>query len=89
MGGRGHEIPHCIAVHSASISIQYIPGEYEGGYNVRENGLSQWSGYCLTPRDAYDEYDCLCANECVHPNCGSGISEDEPVAYEEEYLWTT
>ena len=25
MGGRGHEIPHCIAVHSASISIQYIP----------------------------------------------------------------
>jgi len=63
--------------------------EYEGGYNVHENGLSQWSGWCLTPEDAYDEYDCLCASECVHPDCSRGYTHADPIAYEEEHLWTT
>lgn len=76
MGGGGHEIPHCIAVHSASISIHQHP--------VYSNIIQYQRGLSQFKRELYIEicfvYSCL-VNLCElyehPPHDESSVQGDE------------
>jgi len=53
------------------------------GYNIDQLSPPQarvWNGFCMTPRMASEDYDCLCGGECHYPDCGVDTGYAPPYA---------